>query len=544
MADYYPLLAKAVAALPNSTPEARRAIYERARTALIGQLRRMEPPVPEADLDREAEALEAAVARIEAEFEPPPADIGTHAEPPAEAVPRDPAAMAGLARPAPPAEAPTAPPPAPEPPASPPPAAEASPPPPAAERNDQRPSASSPTRREPRRPAAPSPNGGAAPRWPKAPNFPVPPQSKSRRNGVATLGAQPESLPPEGVNKTPVAEGLEVKPTRRDELAAREADAEQSIPSEPNAEAQNPPGAETARIRLDAQRPFAPQPARAASAPGKRLWIVGAIVGLVVLLVAVAAFKLRDRPEDLASLRQTAASSAQTEAASSGKIADRIGGSSDSQQRSGNAASAAATQKDVPRGEEEQASALAPVSSRAALLVEAPEEQSKVKTYLGSVVWRVDNVSSGPDAPLTMAVHADVDIPEEKMQAAMSFQKNFDATLPASHTMKLDFATPPGGPFPDVQQINVPQMRRENAATGEALSGVPVPVTQNSFLVGLNRGKAEAANLDLLRTREWIDVPILLSNGRVAKLTFEKGVAGQRALDDALASWQAQPPQQ
>ncbi|WOJ89086.1 hypothetical protein RZS28_14930 [Methylocapsa polymorpha] len=92
MADYYPLLAKAVAGLSNSTPETRRAIYERARTALIGQLRRMDPPVPEADLDREAEALEAAVARLEAELEPAPEP----AEPSVDAIPRDPTAIAGL----------------------------------------------------------------------------------------------------------------------------------------------------------------------------------------------------------------------------------------------------------------------------------------------------------------------------------------------------------------------------------------------------------------------------------------------------------------
>ncbi|MDQ6702925.1 MAG: histidine kinase, partial [Pseudomonadota bacterium] len=42
MADYYPLLAKAVAGLPDSTAEARHAIYERARGALFGQLRNLD----------------------------------------------------------------------------------------------------------------------------------------------------------------------------------------------------------------------------------------------------------------------------------------------------------------------------------------------------------------------------------------------------------------------------------------------------------------------------------------------------------------------
>ena len=68
MAEYYPLLAKAVSGLTHSTPEARRSIYERARNALPKQLRSIQPPIAEADIDREAKALDAAIARLEAEL--------------------------------------------------------------------------------------------------------------------------------------------------------------------------------------------------------------------------------------------------------------------------------------------------------------------------------------------------------------------------------------------------------------------------------------------------------------------------------------------
>ncbi|MGH6863458.1 MAG: hypothetical protein ACRECN_04175 [Methylocella sp.] len=68
MADYYPLLAKAVAGLPNATAESRHAVYERARGALFGQLRNLDPPVPEEAIEREAQALEVAVARLETEI--------------------------------------------------------------------------------------------------------------------------------------------------------------------------------------------------------------------------------------------------------------------------------------------------------------------------------------------------------------------------------------------------------------------------------------------------------------------------------------------
>src|SRR5580692_5021657 len=80
MADYYPLLAKALANLPNrSATTSRRAIYERARKALIGQLRSIQPPMPEADILGEDAALDQAIARLEAEYGAQPAAAGAPA---------------------------------------------------------------------------------------------------------------------------------------------------------------------------------------------------------------------------------------------------------------------------------------------------------------------------------------------------------------------------------------------------------------------------------------------------------------------------------
>src|SRR5271170_3945425 len=67
MADYHPLIARAVDGLGTSTGEARRALYERARAALVAQLRAIEPPLSEADITRERLALEDAIRKVEAE---------------------------------------------------------------------------------------------------------------------------------------------------------------------------------------------------------------------------------------------------------------------------------------------------------------------------------------------------------------------------------------------------------------------------------------------------------------------------------------------
>src|SRR3979411_2314887 len=68
MADYYPLVAKAIAGLERNTGEGRRALYERARSALVAQLRGMnDPPLTEAEITRERLALEEAIRKVEAE---------------------------------------------------------------------------------------------------------------------------------------------------------------------------------------------------------------------------------------------------------------------------------------------------------------------------------------------------------------------------------------------------------------------------------------------------------------------------------------------
>jgi hypothetical protein len=453
MADYYPLLAKAVAGLPNSTPEARRGIYERARKALFGQLRSLEPPVPEAVIEREARSLEEAVARLEVELSPEmPAVDET---------------------------APTAP----EPPPGP--SEPKSRPEPPAEHGD-----------------GPAESALAAPEMPASPG--------DENVGTASSAESAGPIEPEPAKVPAPVE------------SAAMADA-----------AEETSAAVATSARKETRRPSVPLPSQKNAVP-KRLWIVGAVVGGVVIAVMALAYVLRDRPEDI--VRAPLASQSSGDEDASDKIVDRIG--------SGEAKPIEPPVAPVVKPEEatrpnaQRAEPPAAVARRAALLVEAPEEQSKVKVRLGTVVWHIENINNGPGEPVGLAVRAEIDIPEEKLQAVMTFQKNNDSTLPASHVMKLRFVLQPGGPMGNVNRINVPSMRREDAQTGDPLNGVPVPIMENSFLVGFTKGPPEATNLDRLRTREWFDVPMVFANGKIAKLTFEKGTSGQRAIEDALAAWQ------
>ena len=78
MADYYPLIARAVGGLDDNTGENRRALYERARGALVNQLRGVDPPLDEDEITRERLALEEAIRRVET-------DAVAHVEPKAAA---------------------------------------------------------------------------------------------------------------------------------------------------------------------------------------------------------------------------------------------------------------------------------------------------------------------------------------------------------------------------------------------------------------------------------------------------------------------------
>ncbi len=68
MTDYYSVIAQAVAGLPSNTDDARREIYNRARTALQERLRTLDPPISEAELANEQFVLEAAIRNVETKF--------------------------------------------------------------------------------------------------------------------------------------------------------------------------------------------------------------------------------------------------------------------------------------------------------------------------------------------------------------------------------------------------------------------------------------------------------------------------------------------
>ncbi len=570
MAEYYPLLARAVAALPDSNPESRRSIYDRARAALVAQLRAVQPPIAEEDINHESQMLDEAIAQLEAEAEvaakapAPSVDAPSASAAPSQAPDVQPEAKSAELPPAEPRKL--------------------------AEPLVKRPEPG-PTLAQRLASARPSPSPSGLPPRPthekglsaleaarqRLANLAR--SSSSRPAGAPVVMPKPTQLPSIDAVKPAVAfkvptpgERPAPQPEPAEELNRPDqtegAFVEEAPSTEPMIEAdassQEPggpppflrkfgPRAEAAAAasgsdETDGQsesdkdeaakggpsHPAAPVPVKEKERNLRPL-LIGLPVALVVAAIAVFAWMKRDNPEEIAKLRP--APGAETSAdATQGKIVERIGGGATQVPRP--ATSPLSPNQAQQQVAPPQGAAAVPVAQRAALLLDAPDEPERVKTFVGNVVWRLDNVSRGPGQPLAVGVRAEIDLPDAKLKAVMLIQKNTDETLPASHTIELRFIPAEGGPVPGISQIQTPQMRREDVASGDSLIGVPAPILRNYFLIGLTRGaSAESRNVDMMRSRGWFDVPMLLSDQRIAKITFEKGSAGERIINEAFDAW-------
>src|SRR6218665_2725785 len=90
MADYKELLRRAISALPENNGAARRAVYEKARSALVGQLRAITPPLPARDITQHRLQLEDCIRQVEQEASEAVISLGRDTAPPRPAEIRSP----------------------------------------------------------------------------------------------------------------------------------------------------------------------------------------------------------------------------------------------------------------------------------------------------------------------------------------------------------------------------------------------------------------------------------------------------------------------
>jgi hypothetical protein len=532
MADYYPLIARAIAGLDPSAPgESRRALYERARAALIAQLRSVDPPLSESEITRERLSLEEAVRKVESEAAQRARDASRPGPGPGAGGDRARAGDAFRANTRPAAR--PGEPPAPQPPSR--------PRPPSPPSRGERPPLGQEDRPQQRNLRA---DGTPSSGRPQPPQPQVPLQDPQLPPTRERSGA-PRRGPDNSAPQAPGVRGFRDIAADADDLGRAAAQASRSarktyanVPSpspefdrlEPSME--NRGADPDAPYSYDesveeaeryAPPPQVPRPRLAADREPKKRARTGAVfpfksaiaIGIVLILVGAAILWGKSVVTTVSGLfKPSAVVEAPKDASplSKPKIPDRVGQPSSSDQ-------------------------VAPVAQRVVLYDEDPSDP-KGKQYVGSVIWRTEQIKAAAGQKADIAVRADIEIPDRKFKMTMSFRRNTDTSLPASHTAELTFILPQdfaGGGVGNVPGI---LMKSNEQARGTPLAGLAVKVTDGFFLVGLSNVDSDRArNLQLLKERSWFDVPLVYVNQRRAIIAIEKGAPGERAFNDAFAAW-------
>ena len=396
MADYYPLIARAVEGLSQQNPEARRAVYERARRALTTQLRSLHPPLSEAEIDHETVALEGAIQRLEARYDPTPAGLDLQA-------------FSDLLA------------------------------------DDRQPSG-------PSRGLAPNP-GLRAPA----------PQAVVEHE-------------PDGAYAEPAL----------------------------------------ARPKVDSR----PHPALQDKGRGRNI-VFGAILAVVILAIAALAW-WQGNPASAPPPPEQVAEAAPPEPQEAPKISERVGAPAP-----------------APAPAPPESAQAASVAQRAVFYEEDPARPQTPKAQVGRALWRLEDVNPGQGQALEKAVSAQIDVPDAGLTMRLMLRRNLDATLPASHTVELTFTTRAGETGRVIRDVGLLQFKNEEAARGTPVAGLPVPVGENLFLIGLSNLQSDVErNTELFVRRNWIDLPVRMASGQRAILSFEKGAAGEQVLTSAFSQWQ------
>ncbi|HEY7296764.1 MAG TPA: hypothetical protein VH684_02410 [Xanthobacteraceae bacterium] len=545
MADYYPLIARAVAGLEKNTGDTRRALYERARAALVAQLRSVSPALSESDVTRERLALEEAVRKVEAESVRQ-ARLGSRSEPKAKVKPPE-MPRWDEPQPAPPRAAE-------EPPSALPRRAGALP----RSDNVQRvasprsESASEPISTGREREQPDSALGLEIPSLPAPPPFTARPQRPPLRDRPTTDRQSLLNSVNSFRNSVSETDELREAPAQSPKWARRShpeatapaRDLDRLVPHALDRNSsdeliQDAPAPEMLEPSLGMEEPRPlpnrPRPAQFVreEAPRSfetRVRLITLAMGL--LIVSAVGGVLGWQWSNLTDLYRSwrappvmeVAGTETPAPASRTKIADRFepGATNQPQQKT-----------TLTPGASE-----APTVAQRVVLYEEDPADPQGKRFVGSAIWRTETISSGAGQPPEVAIRADVEIPDRQLAMTWSLRRNTDPTLPASHTVEITFKLPSDFASGGVSNVPGILMKEAEQARGVPLAGLAVKVTNGFFLIGLSSVDADKErNIALLKEKSWFDIPVVYNNNRRAILALEKGTPGERVFAEAFAAW-------
>lgn len=278
----------------------------------------------------------------------------------------------------------------------------------------------------------------------------------------------------------------------------------------------------------------------------QRLAIVSACLIAILAGIGLTAYMLRDDPAEFETADGKYA--AQERPPAEEKIEDRLPLQTPVQNVTPvvpNSMSSASQQSDVAATAAPSTDPAAPVpdangvlTQSAKLFMEPVDQEAPPPSINGRVTWKLETLKSVVENASEIGSRATVDIPDVGLTAVFVFRRNRDPQSANSHMIEVTFSLADNNTTGKVRDIRVPELRMAEDARGAQLSGVPVPVTENVFLVGLNALQSEMQkNLDLLRSQNWFAMHLRFANGKRGILVFEKGKTGERVMEDAMQAW-------
>ncbi len=563
MAEYYAVLSRAVATLEVNTPDTRRAVYDKARNALIAQLKAIVPPLPTSEISRQRLELEEAIRRAERE-----AANGAAAAP--QRAPRRPSPAAGPAPQPPPPEAASFEQPPPPP-----------PPPPMAEGMPEPQPGGSPQevfRRaireaEGRADIIPPPRERAPVREEAFGGMEADYQLAGRSRRARPPEEPPPYSPPD--YHVPRRPGPEPEPGLAPDYSW-----DREAPQSESAMPRRAPSPElddddrSVRIRdgrrrggRDRDRDLDSDFEERGVGRPSRLPTILLLVLIVALIGGLAALAWSQRSElsKLLAAFESGSTDGTEQAAApppppavpaddaaAGKNADRlldgsnaiattpdvrvVGETGDAGMAADSAAPADLATAEQPQQPAAQGGDVALVAQKA-VLYEEPVDSSKAASGVtqinAAVTWSyVGDGANGPE------VVANLDVPQRGLRVKLTIHKNSDKTLPASHLVEVVVTTSAAFPGKGISAIPRLVLKPSEDARGQPLIGATAKVQDGLFWIALSALEADVqSNLALLRERGWIDLPLIYDTGQRAILTFEKGTPGDRALAQAMTAW-------
>jgi hypothetical protein len=517
MAEYYAVLSKAVAGLEANSADTRRAVYDKARNALIGQLKAIDPPLPTAEISRQRLELEEAIRRVERETSSSPAGVPAQrapARPVAEQAPRQtPQDVFRRAIQE-------------------------------AERENPDP------QRSDRSPAV----ARVADDWSSERTDRAPPARPTQQYlpSQGYVEEEPRSDEPRLAPDYDYEWDPNAKPATADRGEAPYVDARDRQQPKRDKRGKN------SRAALGPRSDDDPQMVERKARPS-RLPTILLIVLIIAMVGGLGALGWSQRAVITDLLRPFDSGAPATSVATTEPAAVDAGAKDTDRLLPGQAAPAGDVRVVAPDGSVTEPAATGAQATGTGVLPDASTTNQNTSDTDALVAQRAvlyeEPLDSAAAASGVVAINAavtwsfvqgtdgaevvgNIDVPERAMKLKITLRRNVDETLPASHLVEVVIGTPANFPGKGIKDVPRLVLKPSEEARGQPLIGASAKVADGFFWIGLSSEAADLTNnLKLLKERTWIDLPLVYETGQRAILTFEKGTPGERVLDRALTAW-------